>query len=265
MFFTVLTICLVIGCLVGFLAGLLGIGGGLIIVPALVFILPKLGISTDVVMQMALATSLASIVVTSFIAGLSHHKNGNVPWKLARNLSVFVSVGALSGGFIADSLSVDMLTNIFAAAVISLALYMLISLRITQNVGKQPSLRKQRAIGLGTGIVASLMGISGGAILIPVLTYCNVQLRHAIGVSTVCGLLISAFGALGFIVAGLDQSALPQWTLGYVYLPALLGIVITSSMMAPLGVKFAGKLPTRTIAKLFSAFLIIVALKMILN
>lgn len=264
--------CVFLGSLVGFFAGLLGIGGGLIVVPALVYLLPYITIANDVVghgvvsneviMPMALATSLAAIVITSSSAAFAHQKNNNIPWKITKPLMFMVAFGALLGAFIADHLSAQALTNFFAIAVFILASYMLLSIR-TQHAKEMPSNVKLQFISLFTGVVASLMGMAGGAILVPVLTYFGMPLRHCIGIATVCGVMVALFGSLGYIISGFDNALLPPWSLGYVYLPALLGIVLTSSLFAPIGVKYASKLPVQTLKKVFAIFLILVAVKMV--
>ncbi len=263
MILTLFLTCLVLGALVGFLAGLLGIGGGLIIVPALVYILPFFDVTHEAIMPMALATSLATIVITSASAALAHKKNGNISAKLVKVLVVFVALGALLGAFIANILSAKTLTIIFAIAVILLALYMLRSIAKPKE-RSLPSHNVLRFLGLATGVLASLMGISGGAILIPTLSYFGVKMRQAIGVATVCGMTVAIFGSLGYIITGLQQDHLPQWSLGYIYLPALLGLIISSSFFARYGVNLATKLPVTTLKKFFAIFLIIVALKMML-
>jgi uncharacterized membrane protein YfcA len=253
-----------LGAFTGFLAGLLGIGGGLIVVPALVYLLPHLGISHEVIMPMALATSLSTIVITSTSATFAHHKNRNIPWNITKPLMIIVALGALFGAFIADHLSAKALTRFFAIAVILLASYMLVSIRF-QRYKEMPSKIKLQFISLLTGIVASLMGMAGGAILVPILTYFGTPLRHCIGIATVCGVMVALFGSLGYIISGFGNELLPVWSLGYVYLPALIGIVLTSSLFAPLGVKCAAKVQVQTLKKLFAIFLIIVAMKMILT
>jgi uncharacterized membrane protein YfcA len=254
--------CVFLGAIVGFLAGLLGIGGGLVVVPALVYLLPQLGINVEVVMPMALATSLSAIVMTSSSAAYAHHKNKNIPWNITKPLMFSVAIGALLGAFIADHLSAQALTNFFAGAVIVLASYMLLSIRSTRS-REMPSKIKLQFISLITGIIASLMGMAGGAILVPVLTYFGMPIRHCIGIATVCGVMVALFGSLGYVISGLDNILLPEWSLGYVYLPALLGVALTSSLFAPLGVKFAAKLPVQTLKKFFAIFLMLVAIKMI--
>ncbi|NQZ21261.1 MAG: sulfite exporter TauE/SafE family protein [Colwellia sp.] len=271
MLFSIFIICVLLGSIVGFAAGLLGIGGGLIIVPALVYLLPLAGVDGNVVMPMALATSLATIVITSFSAALAHHRNKNIPWSIAKTLMIAIACGSLLGAYIADSLSVNALKNTFAIAVFILAIYMFFSVKNTKKNSEEietinlPSAYLLKAISFFTGILASLMGISGGVMLIPILSYFTMPLRQAIGVATVCGLTVAVFGVSGYILAGWNNVNLPDYSLGYVYLPALLGMVITSSVFAPLGVKWATRLPVRTLKKAFVLFLMIVAIKMIFS
>ncbi|WP_068545756.1 sulfite exporter TauE/SafE family protein [Thalassotalea crassostreae] len=263
MFLSVFLICMVLGSLVGLLAGLLGIGGGLVIVPALVIILPAVGVNSEIVMPIALASSLASIVVTSASAAFNHHKLGNIPWKITKHLMIYVALGAVIGANLADLLPAKLLTSIFACFVILLATYMLLSIR--QTVQRElPSRRILKAITGAAGTMASLLGISGGAILIPFLSYCGVNLLHAIGISTACGMVVSLFGSLAYMIAGIENPMLPEWSLGYIYWPAVLGIASTSTVLAPYGVKLASRLPVKTIKKVFAAFLILVALKMMI-
>ncbi len=264
MMLTVLISCIALGSIVGFLAGLLGIGGGLIIVPVLVHLLPMVGVSSEVVMPMALGTSLGAIVITSASAALAHHRKNNIPWSLAKPLMILVAVGALVGAFIADSLSSEALTSFFSIVVVLLAIYMLLSI----NASKERSLPATyilQSISFFTGIIASLMGIAGGAILVPMLSYFGVSVRHSIGIATACGVMVALFGSLGYIITGFNLTHLPEWSFGYIYLPALLGIVLSSSVFAPIGVKYASKLPVKTLKKFFAVFLICVAIKMMLG
>jgi uncharacterized membrane protein YfcA len=272
MLFSIFITCVLLGSIVGFFAGLLGIGGGLIIVPALVYLLPIAGVDANVIMPMALATSLATIVITSFSAALAHHRNQNIPWAIAKKLMIAIACGSLLGAYIADSLSVVALKNTFAIAVLILAVYMFFSVKNTKKNSQEnlennnlPSHYLLKGISFFTGILASLMGISGGVILIPVLSYFTMPLRQAIGAATACGLTVAVFGVSGYVFAGWDNENLPDYSLGYIYLPALFGMVVTSSVFAPLGVKWAAKLPVRTLKKAFVIFLMIVAIKMIFS
>jgi len=262
MFTSVFIACALLGAIVGFFAGLLGIGGGLIIVPVLIYLLPLLGISAELAFPMALATSLASIIFTSSSAAFAHHKNGNIPWNITKKLVGSVAIGALLGAVIAGMLSLKALTIIFASAVLILAAYMFLSIKVQRSV-TLPTRWGLQSIGLFTGVLASLMGIAGGAILVPILMYCSLSMRQAIGVATASGIIVAFFGALGYVIIGFGQSDLPPWSIGYIYLPALLGIVLTSSLFAPLGVKAGAKLPLSYMKKGFALFLMLVAFKMI--
>lgn len=262
MLLTVFLSCSILGAVVGFLAGLLGIGGGLVIVPALVYILTELGVLESHVMPMALATSLASIIITSSSAALTHHKNGNIVWRHAFSISVAVAIGSFGGALIASHLPADVLKLVFAFFVICIASYMIASLKVARDIG-EPSRLLLKIIGLITGVIASILGIAGGAILVPSLSYFGIPLRSAMGIATVCGVVVAIFGVLGFLITGSQVEGLPQWSFGYVYLPALLGIIVTSAFTAPLGVKAAANLPVASLKKYFAVFLILVAIKMV--
>jgi len=262
MVISIFILCIFLGALAGFLAGLLGIGGGLVIVPALIFFLPLFGFSAELVMPVAIATSLASIVFTTSSSSFAHQKNRNIDWSITRPIMLTVGIGAMLGAYVADTLSNELLTYIFSIAVLLLASYMLLSIRV-KNAKPMPEIWVMKVIGLSTGTISSIMGIGGGAILVPTLSFFSLPIRQAIGTASVCGVVVAVFGALGFILTGLDQPSMPQWSLGYIYLPALLGIILTSSLCAPLGVKWAAKLPVDTLKRIFAGFLIIVAIKMI--
>lgn len=264
MFTTVFIACLLLGSIAGFLAGLLGIGGGLIIVPVLLYLFPLLEISAELAMPMALATSLATIIITSSSAAIAHHQNNNIPWTLAKPMALVVGMGAVLGAFIAEQLTTKALTNFFAGAVIMLASYMLLSIKFSRT-GSLPNNIILNIIALITGTVASLMGIAGGAILVPVLSYLGMALRQAIGLATVCGVAVAVFGSASFIYTGIQQTELPPYSLGYIYLPALVGIIISSALFAKLGVKMSGKLPVATLKRIFALFLLIVAIKMLVS
>jgi len=176
---------------------------------------------------------------------------------------LFIAVGALTGAFVAHNLSSYILKQIFSTAVILLALYMLRSIAKPKERPLPPNW-VLRGLGLFTGVLASLMGISGGAVLIPALTFFGVPLRQTIGVATVCGMMVALFGTIGYVITGLQQTHLAPWSLGYIYLPALLGLISSSSLLAPYGVKVAKRLPVKTLKKSFAFFLIIVAIKMML-
>ena len=259
MFTSVFIACAFLGAIVGFFAGLLGIGGGLIIVPVLAYLLPFFGVSPELAFPMAIATSLASIMFTSTSAAIAHHKNGNIPWHIAKSISITLAIGAVLGAIVAGSLTLEALTMFFASAVFALAFYMFLSIKIEKS-RPLPASWVLQIIGLIIGFIASLMGIAGGAILVPILMYFSLTMRQAIGIATATGILVALFGALGYVLIAPEQASLPAWSVGYIYSPALLGIILTSSLFAPVGVKVAGVLPIRYLKKGFAVFLMFLSL-----
>lgn len=255
--------CLALGCLVGFLAGLLGIGGGLIIVPVLSFLLLTFEVvAPEQSMLVAIATSLSSIIFTSSSSAYAHHKNQNIPWEIAPWVLVGVSVGALLSGVIAIGISTNTLQFIFASCVFFIAARMVLPI----NSSKQASLPHSSVLTLGTGVigaVSGMVGIGGGALLVPFLTHFKFDMRKAIGCAALSGILIASFGVLGFVSLGLHQYALKDGFIGYVYLPALFGIVVTSALFAQIGAKAAQFLPIKIIKRIFAGLLVIVAIRML--
>jgi uncharacterized protein len=260
----VLSLCLVLGALVGFMAGLLGIGGGLLIVPALLYILPGVGVAQAQVTHIAIATSLAAIILTSLSSARAHQRRGNIPWKLFGSMIPGIVLGALFSGFVAELIPAHRLQQVFALFVILMALQM--AWPIKPEAQRQlPTVPVLFGISLAVALIAGLMGIGGGVLLVPILTFYGMQMRYAIGFSSISGLIIALSGTLGYIMAGWNSPELPPGTLGFIYLPALLGIVMTSMWTAPLGVKMASIWPTLVLKKVFSLFLFVVGLKLVLG
>lgn len=257
-----LLMCLGLGAVVGLLAGLLGIGGGLLIVPALVWMLPQTGIESGVVMHIALATSLACIVLTSGSSARSHLRLGNVDVSLVRLLAPGMVLGGIAGSAVAEWVPADWLPRIFAGIVLLLALQMLLSLKVT---GRHPIPGRVAIAGSGSviGLVASLAGIGGGSLIVPYLSWYGVEMRRSIGTAAFCGSIIAIAGMAGFIVAGSGDDSLPPYSLGYVYLPALLGVVCTSVLTTRYGARMVSRLPTPTLKKIFAIFLLFVGGKML--
>ncbi len=258
----IMCICLGLGAAIGFMAGLLGIGGGLIAVPALLHILPQVGISAEKVPHVAIATSLAAIILTSLSSARAHHIRANIPWPLFKSMLPGFVLGALCSGFISELITAKSLQQIFALFVVLMALQMAFPFK-TESNRPMPSPIALFFAATSIAIIAALMGIGGGVLLVPFLTWCGLQMRFAVGFSAATGLLIALFGSIGYTLAGWDAAGLPPWTLGYIYLPALIGIVSTSMLMAPIGAKAATGLPTAKLKKLFALFLMLVGLKLV--
>ncbi|PSV44780.1 sulfite exporter TauE/SafE family protein [Photobacterium indicum] len=256
--------CLLLGSVVGLFAGLLGIGGGLLVVPALVWLLPLAGIDNSLVMHMALATSLASIVLTSGASARNHIKRGNIDFSIVKSMAPGIVLGGLGGSVIAEMVPTELLPKIFATIVLLLALQMLLSMRMT-NQRPIPSSVACACSGGVIGVISSLAGIGGGSLTVPYLNWHGVEMRRAIGCASLSGAIIAVAGMVGFIFSGLNEAALPPMSIGYVYLPALVGIVSTSVITTRYGAALVSRLPTMTLKKIFAVFLLFIGSKMFLG
>jgi len=255
---------LVLGLFVGFFAGLLGIGGGLIIVTTLVFMFTHQGFPADRVVHLALGTSLTSIVFTSLSSIRAHQRHGAVRWDIIRRMLVGVVVGTLVGTLFADALPSRYLAIFFTAFVYYSAAQMWLDMK-AKATRQLPGPAGMSLGGLGIGVISSLVGAGGGVISIPLMTLCNVPMRNAIGTSAALGLPIAIAGAVGYVITGMDQSQLPSLTFGYVYLPALVGLVVGTFFTVPYGAKAAHTLPVKTLKKVFGIILFALATKMLLT
>lgn len=260
--------CALLGSVVGFLAGLLGIGGGLILVPALSSLLLHFEVfPLEQVVIAAIATSLASILFTSTSSAIAHHKNGNVPWDLAPWIMTGVALGALISGFMAALLPENIVRLVFAVCAVLIALKMLYSSTKSDSSteGQLPSKGVLTIFTTITGGLSAMIGIGGGALLVPLLTFFSLDMKKAIGCASACGIVIALFGSIGYISSGSTLFSLEDGFAGFVYLPALLGIVCTSWFTAPLGAKSTQYLPVSTFKKIFAALLLVIAANMTIN
>lgn len=259
--------CALLGCVAGFLAGLLGIGGGLIIVPVLSSLLLYFQVLPfEQVVIVAIATSLASILFTSTSSAIAHHKNGNVPWDLAPWIMTGVALGALISGFMAALLPEKLVRIVFAVSAVLIALKMFYSSKSDASTERKlPNKGLLTILTTITGALSAMIGIGGGALLVPLLTFFSLDIKKAIGCASACGIVIALFGSIGYISSGSAHFALEDGFVGFVYLPALLGIVCTSWFMAPLGAKATHYLPVSTIKKIFAALLLAMAANMTIN
>ncbi len=256
--------CLVIGLLVGFLAGMFGIGGGLIIVPALTYLLISVaGLALEQVMPMAVATSLSTIIFTGYSSARAHYKLGNLKRDVVMWCGLGIAFGAIFGAQVASAISGTMLKNVFAVMMVLIALQMIFGKRrMSTHHASRSSLT---TIGAGSGFFSALMGIGGGVLLVPALVWFRVNMRQAIGCAALCGLVVAVFGTASFIFAGLHVSELPGMTLGYVYLPATFGIVVTSVFTAGVGARLGQTIDTELLKKLLAGLLILVSIRMIVG
>jgi uncharacterized membrane protein YfcA len=255
---------LTLGAFAGVMAGLLGVGGGLIIVPVLAWIFHHQHISDAVIMHLAIGTSLATIVVTSISSVRAHQRRGAVLWPVFWRLTPGIVIGAWVGAAIADALPSAVLSKVFAVFVLAVAAQMGFGAKPAPH-RELPGAMGMAAVGGVIGAVSTIVGIGGGSLTVPFLTWCNTAIRQAVATSAACGLPIALAGALGFIATGFNTPSLPAWSLGYVYGPALLGITVTSMLSAPLGARLAHTLPTQILKRVFAIFLAIIGARMLLN
>ncbi|MBC3766298.1 sulfite exporter TauE/SafE family protein [Neptunicella marina] len=257
-------ICAAIGAVVGVLAGLLGIGGGVVIVPALVYIIPHfVEMDPQLVMPLAIGTSLSTIILTSSSSALNHYKRGQLDKTLLFSVALGVALGALLGSSIATSIPGYVLKASFGSLLVLIALQMAFYSNRSSNSTHSPY--KLFGVGTLTGTISSIMGIGGGAIMVPSLVWYQVKMTTAIACAALCGMVIAIFGTLGYIVHGLGVTGLPSASIGFVYWPATLCIVCTSVFTTRFGVKLAYSLPTKKLKKYFAVFLLLVGIRMILG
>lgn len=252
---------LALGAFVGFFAGLLGVGGGGMMVPVLTtfFVAQNFGVNA---VHMALATSMTSIVITSFSSAWSHQKRGAVLWPVVVKMSPFIMLGSFLGAFVTEWLSS------FALAVIFCSFMSYVALQMLLNIKPNPSRELPGAVGLrGVGFVigsfSALVSIGGGALTVPFLTWCNVKVQQAIATSAAIGVPLSIAGSIGYLIAGSKAQDMPDYSVGYLYLPAAICISVVSSFTAPLGATLAHRLPVATLKKVFAALLVALSLKML--
>ena len=252
---------IVLGLFAGFVAGLFGVGGGLIIVPVLTFIFAAHHFSEQYVMHLALGTALASIIFTSVSSLRAHHAHAAVNWKVWREITPGIVIGTLLGSVLAAYLSADILKVFFVVFVFYAGTQMLLDIK-PKAARALPGLFGMFVTGNIVGAVSSLVGIGGGTLSIPFMTWCNIKLHEAIGTSAAIGLPIAVAGAVGYIANGLAVTGLPQYSLGFIYLPALGAIVAASILTAPLGAKLAHRLPVKNLKKLFALLLYTLGVRM---
>lgn len=254
-----LTTYLLLGALVGTLAGLLGIGGGLIIVPVLVAVFSHQGFAADITMQLALGTSLASIIATSISSVYSHHKHGAVLWSAATKLAPGILIGAWCGALFASNLSSETLKPIFAFFELMVAGYILWGGK-TRPHNTAPSLLNYGLSGSIIGFVSSLVGIGGGTMSTPWLVWHGKSIHKAIATSASLGFPIAISGSFGYLASGWNHPDPPEYATGFIYLPALGGIVLSSIFFAPLGAGLAHKMDVKQLKKIFALLLIALAI-----
>jgi uncharacterized membrane protein YfcA len=253
---------LVTGGVAGILAGLLGIGGGIVIVPVMEAALTWFGVDEAIRMHVAVATSLATIIPTSVASSRAHHRRKAVDLELIRRWALFVLLGALLGTVIASQVHSNVLSMIFAVVALIVAVKMMLPLEGRTIADDVPRGVLMPIIPTGIGAVSSMMGIGGGTLSVAILTLFNQPIHRAVGTAALFGLAISLPGTIGFVVSGLDDPRLPPGSLGYVNVIGFALISPMTFLAAPLGATIAHRLSRRHLSLLFGLFLVIVATRM---
>ncbi|MFC7002367.1 sulfite exporter TauE/SafE family protein [Pseudobowmanella zhangzhouensis] len=259
-----LTFCLALGAVVGVFAYLLGIGGGLLIVPAMLYLLPHYAhVQADVLMPLAIGTSLSTIVITGASSAWAHARLGHMQKGIVPKTAMGLAIGAIFGSWLATQLPVTWLKSFFGIMVLVIAAKM--AFLANRQSSNQASATKLFGIGNVVGTISALMGIGGGALLVPALVWYQVRMQTAIATASLGGVVIAIFGTVGYIVGGWHHPDLPQGALGFVFLPVTAGIVLTSMFTTRIGAWLAHRLPTQQLKKIFAMFLVIVGLRMLLG
>ena len=251
-----------VGVIAGILAGMFGIGGGVIIVPALIATFLYLGFDENIITHLAIGTSLSCILFTGIASTYSHNKKQGIIWQAFYPLSVGIFFGATLGAVIANNISGVTLRSIVGIFLLFLAIQLLLSNKMKSS-NRNSNNTLSIFAGFGIGTASSIVGIGGGSFSVPYLRLFGYDMKLCIGTSAACGVPIALFGSLGYFVAGLNTSELPEMSAGYIYLPAVFGIAITSMFSANIGVKITHSLSDKTLKILFSLFLILGALYML--
>lgn len=253
---------LVLGAFAGVLAGLLGIGGGLVIVPMLNFAFEAQNFPDVHIQHVALGTSLATIIFTSISSMRAHHKRGAINYAAFWKLTPGIITGTYLGAWFAASLSTGVLKAFFGFFLYYVATQMLLGIK-PKSSRDLPGAGGMFGVGNGIGIFSALVGIGGGTLSVPFLSWCNQTMHTAIATAAAVGLPIALSGTAGFVFNGLSVEGIPGPHIGYVYIPAFLGIIATSMLTAPLGAKLAHSLPVDKLKRIFAILLYAVGTKML--
>lgn len=253
---------LIVGAIAGVLAGLFGIGGGLVMVPVLLFTFAAQNVSVDIAMHMALATSLATIVFTSLSSVKEHHSKGAIDWSLVKVMSIGIVLGTFIGGLVIVDVPGALLQRIMGVFAILVAIKMFFGLD-PKSSGQRPGNAALASAGGVIGFASAWFGIGGGTFSVPYLTWMKLSMRNAVATSAACGIPIALSGALINTYTGWGNPLLPEWSTGFLYWPAIIGMAVASVPMAKVGAKLAHRLDPALLKKLFALLLVIVGAKLL--
>lgn len=246
---------------VGFVAGLFGIGGGLITVPFLYYIFGQLGIDQQYIMHLAVGTSFAIIIPTSIVSVLTHHKFNAVDFNIVKNYGIFVIIGVVIGTIFAATLKTKSLVLFFSIVILFLGIYLLLIKEREQNIVSEMKLYLKVILGVIVGFISAIMGIGGAVMNVPIFKYFGYSINKAIGSAAAIGFLIALFGAIGFLISGSYLKTNLPLSIGFLNIPAFLIFIPITTFMARLGARTVHKIDKNKISKFFGLFLLLVAAK----
>jgi uncharacterized membrane protein YfcA len=255
---SLIALYLLLGAAIGFLAGLLGIGGGMTIVPLLTLAFTHQGFAAAHVVHLALGTATATIVFTGIASTREHHRHGAVVWPVVAGMAPGMVVGALAGTQAVGIMSTSFLAAFFGVFVAIAATQVLID-RKPKPTRQLPGAVGLFAVGGGIGLASSMVGAGGAFLSVPFMAACNINLRKCVATSAALGLPVAIAGTIGYVLAGIRQSGLPPYSVGFVYLPALLAIAAASVVAAPFGARAAHRWPVARLRKAFAVILYLLA------
>lgn len=268
--FLAVVMLFVAGLGAGTLAGMLGVGGGIILVPVIFYILKIWGLGGDSIMHIAVATSLATIIPTSIVSTLSHARRSAVDWPTLRQIALYIIMGTLFGAYIADLLRGQILSGIFGgvAFLVALRLLMVHKEVSVSTPEDEKTCQGNKFNGIGgilIGFLSSLMGIGGGTFSVPMLVGRGFNIHRAVGTSAAIGFIIAVPGTLGFMISGLQVQGLPDYSIGYVNLVVFALIVPATMLASPWGARIAHSLSPVVLRRSFGVILLIISTRMIVN
>jgi uncharacterized membrane protein YfcA len=251
------------GLLAGFVGGLFGIGGGVVVVPALYFVLTALGVSEDIRMHVAVGTSLSTIISTSWRSLSAHTKAGAVDYDILKAWAPWITIGALLGAVAAGFASTEVLLIVFGAGLLLIAAQMGFGNPEWRVAQAMPTGAPRAALGGGIGFFSAMMGIGGGAFGVTLMTLCGRPIHRAVASASGFGAAIALPATLGYVVAGWGRHGLPPYSLGFVSVPGFLALAALTALTAPIGARLAHRLPQLTLKRAFAVLLALVALNML--
>lgn len=247
----------------GFLAGLLGIGGGMLMVPFITIIMGQRGVPADLAVKIAIATSMATIIFTSVSSVRAHHKRGAVRWDIVQRLAPGIVIGSLAGSLGVFALLKGTALAIFFALFVGFSATQMFLDKKPKPTRQMPGTGGQLAAGGTIGFISGLVGAGGCFISVPFMTWCNVAIHNAVATSAALGFPIAVANVLGYVLAGQSAQGLPAGAFGYIWLPALVVIAACSVFTAPLGAKAAHSLPVKKLKRVFASILYLLAAYML--